>query len=424
LCDVIPPGALSSLFASGGFNASGFIVRPPGQVAGDIIDGVLNAPPGVLLQLDTTVTGLSTLAFPADRRNIAAQVGAGATMSVPTITANASATQGGGRMIVGAGAQFTGQSVHVLAAAALTWTLAEPTTGPPSSVTTASIEAFNLGDGASINVVGTPRTVFSFPPTAASAQGGQGASVQVSGGVRVQGFSGALPINVAGDSASDDQSVQVASGSSWTAGGPILGSSAQVQVRGDAHFTGHVIEPRLSVNEGARAFIAADGSTPIRCGNLSLVAAASARAEGGRLVVNGSASSAGSQIYFARLQSCPSGAQVQFNVAVGQTPAAAIDAGFTLFNYGVDGASPSTFRCGISVCDAAGGNCLAVSNPNAAAASGRRLLAAAAGVATFGSTSLTVASSDGTDGAASVSAAVSVVALAAAAFAALVASRA
>jgi hypothetical protein len=414
------------LYAAGGFNASNFAVRLPVDVTSSIVGGVLNAPPGTLLQLDATVTGLTILAFPADRTSTAAQVGAGATMNVPTITANASAAQGGGRMIVGAGAQFTGQSVQVLPAASLTWTLTAPADGSSaSSVTTASIGSFNLGDGASINVVGTPRTVFSFPPTAASAQGGQGATVQVSGGVRLQGFSGALPINVAGDSASDDQSVQVASGSSWTAGGPILGASAEVQVRGDAHFTGHVIEPLLSLYEGARAFVAADGATPIRCGNLSFVAAASAGAEGGRLVVNGSASTAGSQIYFARLQSCPAGAQVQFNVAVGQTPAAAIDAGFTLFNYGVDGASPSSFRCGISVCDAAGGNCLAVSNPNADDASARRLLAAAAGVATFGSTSLTVAATDdGTDGAASVSAAVSTVAFAAAALAALVAARA
>jgi len=167
----------------------------------------------------------------------------------------------------------------------------------------------------------------------------------------------------------------------------VLGATSEVQVKGDVHFTGHVIEPQITLYAGAGAFVAADGSQPIRLGEVDFNSGGS----GSALTINGSASSSGSQVYLTKLNSCPEGAVIQLNVAAGAPEDSVTDAGITVFNYGVD-SDKGSFTCDVRICDAAGANCVDVPNANnAASGRRRRLLASGADVvATFSDTKLVI----------------------------------
>jgi len=421
LCDAVPPSVFADLVNSGGFNASSFQgVRPPAEVLQLISNGVLAAPAGMLLQLNATVGALlNQLNFPPGRESTAASVNAGAAVNVPQVRGQSP----NGRMIVGAGASFTGQAVQVDPSASLTWSL---TPAPNGGVTTAEMRSFNLSAGASINIVGDASTAFRFPPNVTGTRGSSAsASLQVSGaGVRMAGCTGPVPVNIAPGSNATASFVQVSSGEQWVVGGPVLGATSEVQVRGEAHFTGHVIEPLISLYAGARAFVAADGSQPIRLGEVDFNSGGS----GSVLTINGSASSAGSQVYLTKLNSCPEGAVIQFNVAEGTAEAAVTEDGLTVFNYGVD-SDKDSFRCGVRICDAQGGSCVEAANSNVDIDTGafvhrRRLLStsSASAIATFDDTTLTI--TKGSGGAATHGAAASLMLLIGAAVAATMGARA
>jgi len=207
LCAAVPPAVFADLVNSGGFNASSFKgVSAPAEVAQLISStGVLEAPAGQLLQINASVSALMTqLNFPAGRESTAASINEGASVSVPEVRGQST----GGRLIVGAGASFTGQTVQVDPSSSLTLSLSP---APNGGVTTAEMRSFNLSAGASINIVGDASTAFRFPANVTGTTGSSAsASLQVSGaGVRIAGCTGPVPINIAAGADATASYVQV-----------------------------------------------------------------------------------------------------------------------------------------------------------------------------------------------------------------------
>ena len=394
LCGGVSDGFLAGLFGIG-VNVSAITnVEGGASVAARINgEGRLNAPPGTLMQLNGSSQGaLRELLFASAQgsADAVAQVTAGAQLALRNVEASGSA---GAQILLDAGADFAVAALQIAQQSSLTLQLGG---GARAGRTAANFSSLNLAGP--LNVAGDNSTFFIFPRRDDDCNSTSEGSVQVSGGINMQGRAGSVRINIAGSAQSGSSlSASVALGASFAAGGPILGATATLAVQGSFSMRGLVLEPLLNI--GAQAFVdfQSDPTQATMAGNVSFTAGSGARNQ--FLVINGTAAgTAGENIFFQTIANCPASATIRLNV--NGTASAALAKGVTVFNYNVATyASTTSFLCAIEVCGLVDGLCVAVTNPNAGAAAGARRLLSTTSSAAFNPTSLTVSSSSAPGGA-------------------------
>lgn len=236
--------------------------------------------------------------------------------------------------------------------------------------------------------------------------------VQASGGINLQGYAGATAISISG-AADAIRDAAIGSGATLHSAGAIMGQTARLLVTGTLQMTGTILEPLLSLQNGAIAMIRSNAEG-FNGGNLTFANAGSSELH---INATAGAGNGGDNVVFRTIQSCPVSAVIVLNVL--GSAKELLKAGLTVFNYGVETASfTANFACTVKVCGTDG--CVTAVSPNTLNAR-RRLFgsegcdgsACENGGATttttskFGNTALTV-KSETTGAAASVRASVAV----------------
>ena len=399
LCSAVSDSLFAELFNSG-FNASSFSVRSTSDVASTIANGVLSIVVNVLMQLDGAMggAGLSRLDFNAPG-GAAAQIQNGQQVRLENVNAAAA----DGRLLIGAGAQLR-SNLTVSSAAGFTLSMV-------GTAADRALSQFNRLDlSGPLNVAGDANSEFAFPSMAGASTSQGSGIVQVTGGLRLRGNAGSIPLSLgAGDSSAVVETQLESAGS-------VLGNKATLVVRGQVAFSGALVEPLVRLHQGATASFRPAAAGTLRAGNFSFAANAQGSFAETRLLINATGAS-GQGVVFQHIGNCPAGVSIVYNVA--GSADAKVKAGLTLFKYAVSTyANVDSFRCGIQVCGDDGNGCVNVANPNVAVSSGRRLLGLSA-EASFEPNQLTVSGKD-TGAAASVQVGVATIAALVAAVMALI----